>query len=198
LLTPKNEAIGAARNVLIAAIAGALNVLVTNPLWTVTTQLTLQKHETFTECCQRLYKENGITAFYAGVESSLMLVSNPIIQFVCYEQFRKYAVVLFQKKNLGAATVFLIGALAKAIATVLTYPLLVAKSKLQAPNQDKEADEFGNDTISVIRHVVKVEGFVGLFRGIDAKLTQSVLQSAFMFVAYERILWAILRLLRRK
>eukprot|EP00475_Leptophrys_vorax_P044224 TRINITY_DN8778_c0_g1_i2.p1 TRINITY_DN8778_c0_g1~~TRINITY_DN8778_c0_g1_i2.p1 ORF type:complete len:304 (+),score=75.12 TRINITY_DN8778_c0_g1_i2:119-1030(+) len=198
ILSPKNEPVGALKNVVIAAVAGALNVLVTNPLWTVTTQLTLQKNESFMQCCSRLFNENGIAAFYAGVESSLMLVSNPIIQFVCYEQLRALAMrLLGQSRNLGSIFVFAIGAIAKAIATILTYPLLVAKSKLQAPNPDKEVDEFGNDTLSVIRHIIKVEGISGLYRGIDAKLTQSVLQSAFMFVAYERILRIIIRLLRR-
>ncbi len=89
--------IGTIKNIIIAALAGVFNVLVTNPLWMITTQLTLTK-ESFMECCKRVLKDHGWSGFYAGVGSSLMLVSNPIIQFVCYEQLSRIARKIMELK----------------------------------------------------------------------------------------------------
>lgn len=68
-----------------------------------------------------LYKENGIKAFFRGLNQSLILVLNPVIQFVIYE---------WLKNRLGGRSliIFLIGVISKAIATILTYPYQVVRT----------------------------------------------------------------------
>ncbi len=131
LTSKSSRGLSAGRNMLVAALAGIVNVLLTHPLWTLSTQLTLRADESILQCCQRILESHGLAGLYAGLASSIMLVSNPILQFVCYEQLAK------RVRAKGAATVFCMGACAKALATLATYPLLVAKSKLQALDSTK-------------------------------------------------------------
>ena len=81
----------------------------------------------------RIYNEEGWMALWKGVGPSLILVSNPSIQFVTYEKVRAFAEsrAIAQNRQLNALEFFCLGAIAKAVATVLTYPLQVAQSKLR-------------------------------------------------------------------
>ena len=52
----------------------------------------------------------------------MILVLNPIINFVIYEKLRKAFVR--RSKSPGFSSVFLISLISKAIATIVTYPVL--------------------------------------------------------------------------
>ncbi|KAL5209036.1 hypothetical protein ABZP36_004659 [Zizania latifolia] len=85
---------------------------------------------------QDLYKEAGLLGFWKGVVPALIMVSNPAIQFMLYETLlkklkKRRASNLKGADGLTALEIFLLGAVAKLGATVVTYPLLVAKARLQ-------------------------------------------------------------------
>ncbi|KAI5075480.1 hypothetical protein GOP47_0009556 [Adiantum capillus-veneris] len=87
-----------------------------------------------------LYDEAGIRGFWKGVFPTLVMVSNPSIQFMLYEGMlkqlrRKREEDVKGSTGVTALEVFLLGAIAKLGATVATYPLLVVKSRLQAKQE---------------------------------------------------------------
>ena len=41
------------------------------------------------QICYKMYKKEGILSFFKGIEASLFLVINPIIQFIIYEFLKK-------------------------------------------------------------------------------------------------------------
>lgn len=88
---------------------------------------------------------------------SLILVVNPAVQYALYERLVSSSLRLKERRalaagggaalaaragrtaaaapvKLGAGEVFLLGALAKVGATIVTYPMIVVKSRLQAEN----------------------------------------------------------------
>ncbi|KAL6208465.1 hypothetical protein ACLB2K_019414 [Fragaria x ananassa] len=85
-----------------------------------------------THAVQEVYGEGGFFSFWRGVFPTLIMVSNPSMQFMLYETMLKKLKkrrALSKKTNNGvtAVEIFLLGALAKLGATVVTYPLLVVK-----------------------------------------------------------------------
>ena len=71
---------------------------------------------------------------------TLIMVSNSSIQFMIYESLLKHirAKRVLNKKGLENVTtleIFLLGALTKLGATIVKYPLLVVKSRLQAKQE---------------------------------------------------------------
>ena len=80
-----------------------------------------------------------------------MQVSNPVFQFVVYEWLKKFmdeivtlrAAKLYGKGpkgswgNIRSFEFFLMGAIAKAVATVLTYPIQLAQSRLRNAKKQK-------------------------------------------------------------
>jgi hypothetical protein len=59
----------------------------------------------------------------------MALVSNPIINYVAYEAMKKY-LLLRNKKSVGSLAIFVIGCIAKIIATYATYPMLTIRIQL--------------------------------------------------------------------
>jgi len=94
---------------------------------------------------------------------------------------KRYLLSFSSAKVLDAHEAFLVGAAAKFVSTVITYPLQVLQSKLRA-------GQFKNRTIlEWMKQTLKLQGIRGFFRGIEAKLWQTVITSAFMFLFYEKI-----------
>jgi adenine nucleotide transporter 17 len=75
-----------------------------------------------------VYKNEGIWAFYKGVLPNMILVLNPMINFVIYESLKKDLVK--NKIMLSALHLLLISSISKAVATIFTYPMLTIRVKL--------------------------------------------------------------------
>ncbi|XP_046432616.1 peroxisomal membrane protein PMP34 isoform X2 [Neodiprion fabricii] len=132
----------AGNDLLMASIAGIINVLTTTPLWVVNTRLKMKgiesHHEhnrtnfdTLYEGLIYIWKTEGIQKLWAGTFPSLLLVSNPAIQFMTYEAIKRRIAKNFGTVPPPAVVFFVIGAIAKTVATTVTYPLQLAQTKLR-------------------------------------------------------------------
>jgi len=77
----------------------------------------------------KVSKNEGIAGLWSSTLPSLVLVSNPAIQFMVYELLKREAQRLLKTKSLSGTVVFILGAISKSISTVVTYPLQVVQSK---------------------------------------------------------------------
>eukprot|EP00455_Lapot_gusevi_P050693 TRINITY_DN7406_c0_g1_i9.p1 TRINITY_DN7406_c0_g1~~TRINITY_DN7406_c0_g1_i9.p1 ORF type:complete len:210 (+),score=50.00 TRINITY_DN7406_c0_g1_i9:38-667(+) len=197
------------RNLVIAAIAGVAQAFATNPMSVVNARIATQKKsdgEKYTstlDCMMKIYGQHGFAGFFSGLGASLILVTNPAIQFVVYERLSLMMRTL-EANRLGKQPhtivlspfqTFLFGALGKALATVVTYPYQMLKSRLQASSGPYQGIWHATTTIH------REEGFGAFYRGLGAKFAQTVLNSAFMFTFYESMLRfavLLLRLLRKQ
>lgn len=173
------------------AIAGALNMVLTEPLWKVSIQLQLGQlpghlpHALLSlygaELAERRSHRAALAALWSGLPVSLWLVTNPMIQFWVYDS-GKLSWCSAVGRDFNGSEAFFLGAFSKAVATVLTYPLQVAQTRLRV-TQRGMAD--------CLIEIYNQQGWEGLFHGLPAKLTQTCLTAAFMFLFYEKILNAI-------
>uniref|UniRef100_A0A336K7Y0 CSON000646 protein n=1 Tax=Culicoides sonorensis TaxID=179676 RepID=A0A336K7Y0_CULSO len=180
------------RDLLLGSLAGAINVMSTTPFWVVNTRLKMHdvkgEHRTeYTNLLDGLFyvaKTEGITSLWAGAMAGLVLVINPAIQFMTYESIKRR--FLLSHKSVPAATSFAIGAVAKAIATILTYPLQLVQTRLRHGAKGGKLPP-NTGTIKMMIYILRTQGASGLFRGLEAKLLQTVLTAALMFMTYEKI-----------
>lgn len=202
----RNQTAGS--DLFIASIAGIINVLTTTPLWVVNTRLKMKgievtsernnnEYTTLYDGLKHIWKYEGLKQLWAGTLPSLMLVTNPAIQFMTYESIKRRVVVSFGDTQPPAWIFFAIGAIAKTIATSLTYPLQLVQTKL------RHGDKYPNlppnaGTLQILFYILKKQGIVGLYKGMEAKLLQTVLTTALMFLAYEKIARFVFRILLHK
>lgn len=154
------------------------------------------------------WREEGVRGFYRGLGPSLLLVSHGAAQFAAYERMRAALLargaaaaataddgrangrvplgpqhdlqrrVLNIWENLFAATA------SKVFASVVTYPLQVARTRMQRRGADRS--QYGTFA-RALRTIAAVEGVRGLYRGLMANLYRVTPSSAIMFVCYEQI-----------
>jgi adenine nucleotide transporter 17 len=198
-------------------LAGICNVLITNPLWVANLKIvtgTAESSSLLTEI-QNVARREGLPGLWKGTGTSVLLVSNPVIQFFLYEQLKNARLSRRKQsvsgKSLTPGEAFLLGALAKGVATVLTYPLQLTQFvlRLQQRSNNNDTDNNSADsaaagdqqqqqqqqryrgTLDCLVKLYQRDGARGLFHGMKAKLLQTVLTAAFTFLTYEQILHAV-------
>ncbi|XP_074552438.1 peroxisomal membrane protein PMP34 [Halichoeres trimaculatus] len=188
-------------DLLMGIAAGVVNVLLTTPMWVVNTRLKLQGvkfrnedlHQThyrgIFDAFSQIIANEGVGTLWNGTLPSLILVLNPAIQFMFYEGMKRRAGR--GGKKISSAEIFLIGAIAKAVATTATYPLQTVQAILRFGQYkgDGKGSVIGSisNIFSLLMERIKTYGVLGLYKGLEAKLLQTVLTAALMFVVYEKI-----------
>ena len=88
---------------------------------------------------RNIIKNEGISAFFKGVIPNLILVINPIINFVVYEYLKKFAIKKFgSERKISFAAIFMMSSIGKILATFATYPILTIRVKLQADSSKSD------------------------------------------------------------
>ncbi|XP_075880309.1 peroxisomal membrane protein PMP34 [Nelusetta ayraudi] len=197
------------KDLLMGVVSGAVNVILTTPMWVVNTRLKLQGvkfrnedlHEThyrgIFDAFSQIISNEGVRALWNGTLPSLILVINPAMQFMIYEAMKRKAGKGGRK--ISSAEIFVIGAVAKAIATTATYPLQTVQAILRFGQYkgDGKSGIIGgiSNIFALLMDRIRKYGVVGLYKGLEAKLLQTVLTAALMFVVYEKITGATFRVM---
>ncbi|RCH93712.1 hypothetical protein CU098_010516, partial [Rhizopus stolonifer] len=157
-----------AKSMISGTLAGIVVVLTTHPIWTVNTRMSIQKcasnqtkRPTTLQMALYILKKEGIAGLYSGCKAGLVLVMNPIIQYSIFEHIR--AKLLVTRGFLTGKDYFLLGAFSKLCATIIMYPYILIKSRLQMTEDTTEKEM---SVIENMKYVVRHEGISGLYRGL--------------------------------
>ncbi|XVF41941.1 hypothetical protein PTKIN_Ptkin01aG0321200 [Pterospermum kingtungense] len=210
-----SKSIGMKANLILAAAAGACTAVVTQPLDTASSRMQTSAFGKSKGLWKTL-TEGTLSDAFDGLGISLLLTSNPAIQYTVFDQLKQR--LLKQKLKeadngsspvvLSAFTAFLLGAISKSAATFLTYPAIRCKVMIQAADPDDGNDDKtkrprpkSHKTLSgVVSAIWKREGILGFFKGLDAQITKTVLSSALLLMIKEKITattWVLILAIRR-
>jgi len=205
--TGEGKGLSTLESMLAGLIAGSATTVISNPIWVIQTSqavrtlgnaanqpVVVKKLGSF-ETVQSILAKDGLGAFWRGLGPALVLVINPIIQYTAFEQLKNSLIARRTSKlhAAGAAAAvavlsdldfFFLGAISKLIATSITYPYIVVKSRLQAGSANALKYKSSLDGLLTI---LQEEGVGGLYKGIGSKIIQSVLTAAILFASQRRI-----------
>lgn len=160
--------------------SGVITTLLTSPLSMVSNYIiSAGKKEKrklgYAEAIQEIHQKYGFQGFYTGLYFSLMLVINPTINMTVFEKLKVILPRVMEKNS----ALFLAGAISKLCATIATYPLTTVRTNMQSKPDVK--------ALKVILFILKNFGPLGFYKGLQAKVMHSVLNSSLMLFLYERI-----------
>jgi len=178
-----------------AGFGGVTVATITNPIWVVKTRMQLQTNNQYKnslDCFSKIWHGEGIRGLYKGLTASYVGMSETSIQFVIYEYLKKRELTKIKRKtkneyeSLDKTSVFVIASISKLLASAITYPHEVIRTRL------REASAVGSErkykgVFQGLVLVYKEEGIRGLYGGMGAHMIRVVPNAAIMFVTVEAI-----------
>ncbi|KAH9831609.1 adenine nucleotide transporter [Rhodofomes roseus] len=173
--------------------------------------------DSFFGVAREIVEEEGVTGLWLGIKPGLVLTVNPAITYGAYERV-KGILLLAQERAKGPVkgalklspwTSFLVGALSKTLATVVTYPYIMAKVRIQARSADSEeaveehqpvppkhayhhAHSKHVGALDILARVYRHKGILGWYQGMSAQITKAVLSQALLFMSKDQFEhWAL-------
>ncbi|KAJ2559878.1 hypothetical protein EV175_000112 [Coemansia sp. RSA 1933] len=196
-------ALSTAMELSLGAVAGMVNQIITLPIGVVATRQQTARHtervawhRTVTE----IVSTEGVLGLWAGFRPAMLLCANPAITYGVFEKTK--AVLLRNSEgrtHLSSAEAFWAGALAKTLATVVTYPYIMAKVRLQWRPTKDELAAAGDDVVyrssaDVLRKVLRREGVAGWYRGMQTQIIKAVITQALMLMIKESFTLQVIRM----
>ncbi|KAK4332402.1 Peroxisomal adenine nucleotide transporter 1 [Rhodotorula toruloides] len=132
---------------------------------------------------KEIYQEQGLWGFWSGFGSTVILSINPAITFYGFAALKR----LLPKKNREHPTpaqTFLCGALASAIASALTYPLILAKTRMQFKSPTGRA--LYRSQFDVFRKTIAKQGVAGLYQGVESQLLKGFFSEGVKLLVKDR------------
>ncbi|KAI9817981.1 MAG: ADP/ATP carrier protein [Thelocarpon impressellum] len=173
----------------LGAVAGAVAQVFTIPVSVVTTRQQTQtkgeKKGLRDTAMEVIESEDGYSGLWRGLKASLVLVVNPAITYGAYQKLKD--VIFPGKANLRPWEAFLLGAMSKALATIATQPLIVAKVGLQSKPPPARNGKPFKSFIEVMDFIVKNEGVLGLFKGIAPQIMKGLFVQGILMMTKERM-----------
>ena len=137
---------------------------------------------------------------YKGIQAYTILCLKPSIQYTVFEQVKRMILIARSKNNpshsmrkgssqsLTALESFLLGMIARAIATIAVFPFIRAKVLLQS-GSIKQRDNDGKqpDVFAMLLDMCRDGGVANLFQGLGPELSRGVLSAALMMMVKEKI-----------
>ena len=128
-------------------------------------------------------RDPSFSSLWKGIGPSLLLCSNPAINFTVFDSIKGSVLsrhrTTSSKKRLTLTESFLLGVLAKFVATMATYPLIRAKVLLMVTHR--------SSMLQTLLEEYNQQGISGLYKGCNLQLLHTLLKSAFLMMARERI-----------
>ncbi|KAJ2779613.1 hypothetical protein H4R18_003921 [Coemansia javaensis] len=193
----------------VGAAAGMVSQAITLPIGVVATrQQTAHPAErvAWHETVRDILRSEGPAGLWAGFRPAMILCANPAITYGVFERVKSALLRDRPGQALSSSEAFWVGALAKTLATVCTYPYIMAKVRLQWRPSKDELAAGGQDVVyrtsaDVLRKVLAREGVAGWYRGMQTQIIKAVITQALMLMIKEsftlRVAW-LFALLRRR
>lgn len=172
-----------------SSFAAASVVTITSPIWLVKTRLQLQANQAsetlyngMWDCAKKTFHREGVKGFYKGLGASYLGVFETMIQFTLYENLKR----LIKKKmnrDLNSSEFLIISSFSKLIASALTYPHEVIRTRLREQKNTRPLKYPG--PIAGMLVLAREEGRKGLYGGMGAHLLRVVPNAAILFYVYE-------------
>eukprot|EP00668_Euglena_longa_P044281 GGOE01058888.1.p1 GENE.GGOE01058888.1~~GGOE01058888.1.p1 ORF type:complete len:303 (+),score=82.95 GGOE01058888.1:703-1611(+) len=200
---------GLAEDLLIGVVGGSVTQMLVLPTDRVIVRLQVDPAQpSVLQVIRSIHREGGLDAFWIGLAPSLLLTCNPAITFTAFDLLKRRAAALLRRSpaTLSALQTFLLASVAKALALLLTYPLIRARVVMLAQLR-QETGEFSSTSrpsrrpslwhmLRILSEILRLEGFDGLYKGFAAQFWLSILSSGMLLVVRDRILRIVRALLR--
>ncbi|KHJ79878.1 hypothetical protein OESDEN_20460 [Oesophagostomum dentatum] len=178
-------------NFLCGCLSGAAVMSITNPIWVTKTRLCLQyemkgpkKYSGMVDCLVKISKEEGIRGLYRGFVPGLIGTAHGALQFMIYNRMKVWRcqrLGLQENAHLDSRDYLVFSALSKCIATTVTFPYQVLRTRMQDHNVQT------GGVVRTFVNTLRREGIRGLYKGCIMANLRQLPAAVVTFVTYENV-----------
>ncbi|KAJ7350702.1 mitochondrial carrier domain-containing protein [Mycena albidolilacea] len=199
--------------ILLGFIAGVASRAVSTPLNIVTLRLQIEQENDGDEeedvnesvpgvsgVVKKIYKEDGIWGFWRGFKTTTLLSLNPALTLAFFQLYRR--VLTRASATTGAnpspRQAFFGAAVSNSIAATILYPLMLAKTRLQASSATSMREVLRDaytgkgrsrptKTLSGEKSSSSTPGISGLYQGLEMQIVKGFLSQGVTFLVKGRV-----------
>lgn len=172
-------------------LSGILTAICTNPIWVIKTRMlsTSANHpgaySSILDGTRQIFRAEGLPGFYRGLVPSLLGVSHGALQFMAYEQLKRFksGSIGGRGEDLSGFDFLYLSGIAKIFAGSATYPYQVVRARLQM----YDADRTYKSARDVVIQVWRQEGWAGFYKGLGPNLLRVMPSTWVTFLVYEKM-----------
>ncbi|KDQ56452.1 hypothetical protein JAAARDRAFT_158528 [Jaapia argillacea MUCL 33604] len=140
---------------------------------------------------KRIYGERGLLGFWRGFETTILLSLNPSLTLYLYQLFRRLLLRGPDRVSPNPKQAFVGAAVANSIAVALLYPLILAKTRLQAqpsPSRTSSSSSSLSSSAPTIWHAAYAQdGVAGLYQGLESQILKGFLGQGVTMMVKQRV-----------
>jgi adenine nucleotide transporter 17 len=147
------------------------------PIDCLTTAIQTSKKQNAVALMMTILKEGNM---YKGIQAYYVLCFKPALQYTIFEQVKAIMLKPRKEKTLSTAEAFLLGMVARAVATVAVFPFVRAKVVMQTRKQEQpqEGGSQAPSVLTVLKEMHEAGGVSALYQGLGpGKLTNALCHS---------------------
>ncbi|XP_057804093.1 uncharacterized protein LOC131019544 isoform X2 [Salvia miltiorrhiza] len=172
-------------------LAGVTAASATYPLDLVRTRLTAQTNVIYYRgifhSLRTICKEEGFLGLYKGLGPTLLGVGpNLAISFSVYDTARSYWQLHRPQDSIILASLAC-GSLSGVASSTVAYPLDLVRRRMQLEGAGGRARVYRTGLVGTLRHIIRKEGWLGLYRGILPEYYKVVPSVGIVFMTYEKL-----------
>ncbi|CAD6565591.1 MAG: hypothetical protein ASARMPRED_007354 [Alectoria sarmentosa] len=161
--------------------------------------------------------EKGMQGFWSGYSASLVLTLNPSFTFFFFEAFKR-TLPRNQRQSLSPQATFLLAAISKVMASTITYPFSLAKSRLQSYSgldqrggsstvkleNTPSPKNAPSNVFTIILRIAQTEGLSALYEGLGGEVIKGFFSHGITMIVKEavhklviQLYYTVLKMLRK-
>ncbi|KAI8968419.1 mitochondrial carrier domain-containing protein [Mycotypha africana] len=184
----QNADLNIAQELFLGSEAALISRFSTTPVSNMTIHLQSSSASRSADSCSKYITTIAIDPFHPitlGYRASIILVTNPSITYFVFERLKR----IYTNNNchtLNSFQIFLLPALSKSIATIITYPFILLRTTMindQHQQKHNTSAKVGSSSmVATYRKVVNENGYLGLYRGMRSQILKGFFNQGIMYM----------------
>jgi hypothetical protein len=182
--------LGTFANLALGCLAEWAHLPITMPIDCLSTAIQTTKNQNAMALMMTILKEGNM---YKGIQAYYVLCFKPALQYTVFEQVKAALLKSRNTKSLPAAEAFLLGMVARTIATVAVFPFVRAKVVMQTRKKSEQGKTDAKDpsVFDLLGEIYQTGGVAALYQGLGPELTRGVFSAALMLMIKEKMNGAV-------
>ncbi|QSS57246.1 mitochondrial carrier protein [Histoplasma capsulatum var. duboisii H88] len=140
--------------------------------------------------------QKGLTGLWAGYSASLILSLNPALTFLLSQVFKFSLLPRDKRRRPPASATFLFAAISKVIASSLTYPFSMAKTRAQAATSASTSSSAARPPPTILHAIyaiARTEGLAALYAGLSGDVLRGFFSHGIAMLAKDTVYRLVVR-----